>query len=140
MKELSEKLKQFCDRADLLRLCYVDKNGQPHGVPVWFAVVDGAYYTGTYTSALKTAALRSNPKAGWVIDGGERPRYWGASFSGHVEEVSDPKVRAAIYNKLGEKYYGSTGDEEFVKIYGLLDDPNTTYFKLVAENQSGWEY
>ncbi|HYM00387.1 MAG TPA: pyridoxamine 5'-phosphate oxidase family protein [Blastocatellia bacterium] len=140
MKELSEKLKEFCEKAELMRLSYVDKNGGPHAVPIWFTALEGCYYFGTYSTALKTKALKSNPKAGWVIDDGERPRYWGASFSGHVEEVNDATLRELIYKRLGEKYYGNTEDEEFIKVYGLADDANTTYFKLVPEIQTSWEY
>lgn len=140
MKEFSQRLKERCDNADLLRMAYVDQQGHPRVAPVWFAKVDGSYYAGTENNSLKWRCLLVDPRAGWTIDGGQRPRYWGAVFTGKIEVVSDDALRACVYQALGEKYYGASDNPEFVQIYGPVDSPDIVYFKLAPEIQNGWEY
>ena len=140
MKEISPALKQFCEKEELMRLAYADDKDYPRVVPVWFVVIDDDYCIGTYTSAPKCKAFQRDPRAGWVVDGGEKPKYKGVSMYGRVEEVTDLQERALIYEKLGEKYFGSSDDPAFVEIYGKVDDGQTAYFKLKVEGGTSWEY
>jgi nitroimidazol reductase NimA-like FMN-containing flavoprotein (pyridoxamine 5'-phosphate oxidase superfamily) len=140
MKELSQTLKEFCEKADLLRLAYKDHQGFPRVVPVWFVIIDGEYLLGTGTGSAKWKALKRDPRAGWVIDGGDRDHYKGASFAGRAEEITDSELRARIHRALGEKYFGSNEHPKFIEIYGQADDAETVYLRLKAEDGISWEY
>lgn len=140
MKELSPTLKGFCEKEELLRFAYLDGKGYPRAVPVWFVTIDGEYYFGTGATSAKWKAIGRDARAGWVIDGGPKGSYKGASWHGRAEEVTDPDLRARVYNALGMKYFGSTEHPEFVKIYGQVDDPETVYARLVPEDVLAWEY
>ena len=48
---LSPTLQAFCEHEELLRLAYLDRQGFPRVVPVWFVMIDGAYYVGTGTAS-----------------------------------------------------------------------------------------
>jgi len=139
MKELSESLKEFCEKQELLRLAYTGR-GFPRVVPVWFVVIENDYFFGTDRTSAKWKAFERDPRAGWVIDGGPRDHYKGASFAGSVEEVSDTGMRARIYRALGEKYFGSADHPGFVELYGQADNAETVYLKLKAEDLISWEY
>lgn len=139
MKKLSPTLKEFCERAELMRLAY-NLGGSPRVVPVWFVVIDDDYYMGTGATSGKWKAIKENPHVGWVIDDHNRASYKGASYAGQAEEITDPDLRRKIYRMLGEKYYGSADDPEFVKIYGQADDGETVYLRLKAEDIFAWEY
>jgi hypothetical protein len=80
MKELSTTLKAFCEQADLLRLTFLDVRGYPRVVPVWFVIIDGAHFIGTGATSAKWKAMQRHSKVGWVIDGGTRGHYKGASL------------------------------------------------------------
>ena len=140
MKELSTTLLEFIEKQELLRLAYTDSNGYPRVVPVWYVIVNNEYYVGTGAASAKRKAVEKDSRVGWAIDGGERPGYKGASFYGVAEEVVDSHLRAEIYRKLGEKYFGSDKAPKFVEIYGKVDDAETVYWVLKAKDVFAWEY
>jgi len=140
MKELSPSLKEFCEKQELLRLAYTDARGYPHVLPLWFVVMHEDYYVGTGATSAKWKAVKRNPRVGWVIDGGAKGSYKGASMHGRAEEVTDQKERALIHRWLGLKYFGSVEDPKFVEIYGESDDRETVYLRLKSEGIISWEY
>jgi len=140
MIEISDSLKEFCAKQELVRIGYEDAKGNFRVVPVWFAEVDGFYCFGTETNSLKSRSLLRNPNAGWVIDGGENRKYRGSSFSGRAEAIMDEQVRARVYRALGTKYFGSVDHPKFIEIYGKQDDAAATYFRLNPKTASPWEH
>jgi nitroimidazol reductase NimA-like FMN-containing flavoprotein (pyridoxamine 5'-phosphate oxidase superfamily) len=84
MQDLSPTLSAFCEDAELLRVAYLDRQGYPRVVPVWFVRLDGAYYIGIGATSAKWKAMRRDPRVGWVIDGGTRGQYKGASMRGRA--------------------------------------------------------
>ncbi|HKP86679.1 MAG TPA: pyridoxamine 5'-phosphate oxidase family protein [Blastocatellia bacterium] len=139
MKEISRALKEFCENQELLRLAYIGSGGYPRAVPVWFVVIDGDYCLGTDTKSAKWKAIKQDPRVGWVIDGGEKPKYKGISMHGRAEEVTGSE-RALIYDELGRKYFGTTDDAVFKEIYGEADNDETVYLRLRAEGGTSWDY
>lgn len=140
MNNVSESVKEFCDKQELLRVGYEDAEGEVRVVPVWFVEVDLFYCFGTDTSSLKSRSLQRKPNAGWVIDGGENRKYKGATFSGRAEIIGDSALRAKVYQALGKKYFGSADHPGFIELYGKQDDRTTTYFRLNPKTESAWEY
>lgn len=140
MKELSPTLKEFCEKQELLRLAYADSAGYPRVVPLWFVVMHDDCYVATDRTSAKWRAVRRNPRVGWVIDGGEKKNYKGASMHGRAEEVTDQNERALIHRWLAMKYFGSVEDPKFLEIYGESDDAETVYLRLKSEGSISWEY
>ena len=138
--ELSPTLQVFCQHAELLRLAYLDRQGFPRVVPVWFVIIDRAYYVGTGTTSAKWRAMQRDARIGWVIDGGSRSGYKGASLRGRAAEVRDATMRARVYDALGKKYFDTPEDAKFIEIFGRVDDPATVYLQLIPEDGLTWEY
>ncbi|MFY9553660.1 MAG: pyridoxamine 5'-phosphate oxidase family protein [Blastocatellia bacterium] len=139
MKRLTAKLKEFCRKQELVRLAYLD-HGHPRVVPVWFVTIGRDYYIGTYANSPKWKAIRRKPQVGWVIDGGRQGHYKGASWFGKAEEITDKKLRAKIYQSLGEKYFGRADHPKHIEIWGEVDDPSAIYIRLKPEDGFWWEY
>jgi nitroimidazol reductase NimA-like FMN-containing flavoprotein (pyridoxamine 5'-phosphate oxidase superfamily) len=139
MKKLTSKLKEFCQNQELLRLAYVD-SGQPRVVPIWFVVIGRDYYAGTYAESPKWKAIKRDPRVAWVIDGGKKGKYKGASWFGHAEEITDRRLRARINRAMGVKYFGSADHPKHIEIWGEVDDPSSVYMRLKAEDGFSWEY
>ena len=137
---LSPTLQAFCEHEELLRLAYLDRQGFPRVVPVWFVLLDRAYYVGTGTTSAKWRAMQRDARIGWVIDGGPRSGYKGASLRGRAEEVREAPRRAQVYDALGTKYFGTPAHAKFIDIFGRVDDPATVYLQLVPEDGLTWEY
>jgi nitroimidazol reductase NimA-like FMN-containing flavoprotein (pyridoxamine 5'-phosphate oxidase superfamily) len=140
MPELSPQLQTMVEQSDLLRLAFVDRQGHPRVVPVWFVVLDGAYYIGIGATSAKWHAMRRNPRVGWAIDGGMRGHYQGVSMRGIAAEVREASSRARVYDALGRKYFGAADDAEFVNIFGLVDDPESLYVRLTPDAALTWEH
>lgn len=140
MKELSPELKAFCESGELMRLAYTDTRGYPRVVPVWYVLMNGSYYFGTYPTSAKFKAIQRDPRVGWAIDGGDKPKYHGVSLYGQALEVSDAQERETVYRALGDKYFGTTDDPTFLEIYGKVDDAQTAYLRLTPEDGTSWEY
>ena len=138
--ELSPTLQVFCEHEELLRLAYLDRQGFPRVVPVWFVMIDRAYYVGTGTTSAKWRAMQRDARIGWVIDGGPRSGYKGASLRGHAAEILDATMRARVYDALGTKYFGTPEQAKFIEIFGRVDDPETVYLQLVPADGLTWEY
>ena len=107
--------------------------------PIVFAHVQIARMVKPTTSA-KWKAMQRESRVGWVIDGGTRGHYKGASMRGRAEEVRDPSGRARAYEALRQKYFGAADAAEFVNIFGQVDDPESVYVRLVPDAALTWEY
>jgi nitroimidazol reductase NimA-like FMN-containing flavoprotein (pyridoxamine 5'-phosphate oxidase superfamily) len=140
MPDLSPTLRALCAQAELLRLAYLDRQGYPRVVPVWSVMIDDHYYVGIGATSAKWRALQRDARAGWVIDGGTRDHYKGASMRGRAEEVRDPTWRASVYEALGKKYFGAADDPQFIEIFGHVDDAETVYLRLIPEDGLTWEH
>lgn len=140
LPELSPMLQAFCEGEDLLRLAYLDRQGYPRVVPLWFVLSDGEYFVGTGASSGKWKAMQREARVGWVIDGGPRHQYRGTSMCGRVEEVREAAERARVYRAMALKYFGATDDPKFIEIFGSVDDPETVYLRLVPEAGLTWEH
>jgi nitroimidazol reductase NimA-like FMN-containing flavoprotein (pyridoxamine 5'-phosphate oxidase superfamily) len=139
MKKLTSAIKEFSEKQELLRLTYID-GGYPRVVPVWFVVIGGKYYAGTYANSPKWKAIKRKPRVGWVIDGGKQNKYKGVSMFGEAEAVTDSKLRAKIYKALGEKYYGSAEHPKHIEVWGEVDDASSVYMQLKPKDGFWWEY
>ena len=139
MQAMSAALKTFCEQAELLRLAYLDPDGSPRVVPVWSAMIDGVSYIGIGTTSAKWRAMKRDARVGWVIDGGARGHYKGASMRGRAEEVREAAWRARVHEALGRKYFGAADHPDFVEIFGRADDAETVYVRLVREGAFTWE-
>ena len=140
MQELSAGLQALVEQSDLLRLAFLDRQGYPRVVPVWFVLIDGAYYIGIGTTSPKWKAMQRHPRVGWVIDGGPRSHYQGVSMRGIAEEVREANWRARVYEALGQKYFGAADDAEFINIFGPVDDPASVYVRLIPDAALTWEH
>jgi nitroimidazol reductase NimA-like FMN-containing flavoprotein (pyridoxamine 5'-phosphate oxidase superfamily) len=140
MQALSPALQALVEDAELLRLAFLDRQDYPRVVPVWFVLIEGAYYIGIGTTSAKWKAMQRHPHVGWVIDGGTRGHYQGASMRGMAEEVRDAAWRLRVYQALGQKYFGAADETEFINIFGQVDDPESVYVRLIPDAALTWEH
>jgi nitroimidazol reductase NimA-like FMN-containing flavoprotein (pyridoxamine 5'-phosphate oxidase superfamily) len=140
MQALSPTLQALVEQAELLRLAFLDSRGYPRVVPVWFVLIEGAYYIGIGTTSAKWKAIQRNPRVGWVIDGGARSHYQGVSMRGLAEEAREASNRARVYHALGQKYFGTADEAEFIDVFGQVDDPESVYVRLTPDAALTWEH
>ena len=80
-------------------------DGSPVSLPVWFVVLDGAICIGAPASTKKIGRVRRDPRAGFLVESGER---WAELQAVHlnatVEVVDDEPTKERIAAALDAKY------------------------------------
>lgn len=138
MARLPTKMKRFCDEQKLLRLAYVDQQGYPRVMPLWFVRLGEQFIVGTEASSVKWRHLRRRSKVGWVIDGGTQAEgYLGVSFWGTAEPVTDRRLHRRAFRALGMKYFGSTDHPTFLELYA---QPESILIRLAPRRFFTWDY
>lgn len=115
------------------------RDGMPMSTPVWFVVHDGAVHFGTPSRSKKVARLRSDPRVGFLVEGGERwAELWAVHLAGTAAAVDDPDVLAAVAARQSEKYAGfSTPRTEYPEDTREFyeRDPQRVVFRIDAEDR-----
>lgn len=138
MTKLPVKMRQFCEEQKLLRLAYLNRDGYPQVIPLWYVALGNDFVVGTGLSSAKWRFMQQQAKVGWVIDGGTRAsNYKGVSFWGTVEPVADPRFYRRAFRALGMKYFGSTEHRTFRQLYAT---PETILIRLRPERFFFWDY
>ena len=73
-------------------------DGRPHLAPLWFTYVDDAVWIGTGAGSVRTANLRTNPKASITLEDGNAPITAEGVVTIHETE-RPPAVAAAFAEK-----------------------------------------
>jgi PPOX class probable F420-dependent enzyme len=86
--------------------------GQPHVMPVWFAL-DGEELVFTiWSESVKGRNLRRDPRAAVVVDDDVAP-YAFVHIRGHVTLSEDPEELLRFATAIGRRYMGADRAEEF---------------------------
>jgi general stress protein 26 len=82
-------------------------DGFPVALPVWFVALDHMIYFRTPAASKKIARIRSNNRAGFLVESGERWRDLTAvSFAAEATLVDDDVLRNDVLQARAEKYQG----------------------------------
>lgn len=72
-------------------------DGRPHLVPIWFVVVDGAWYIYTGAASVKARNLQAEPRCTWSLENGDSALV----FEGTARPAApSPAVAAAFRAKF----------------------------------------
>ena len=86
--------------------------GQPHVMPVWFALDGEELVFTTWGNSVKGRNLRRNPRAAIVVDEEVAP-YAFVHIRGHVTLSDDLDELLRLATAIGGRYMGSDRAEEF---------------------------
>jgi PPOX class probable F420-dependent enzyme len=130
---IPEKFHDLFSRPILCGLTTVNKDGQPHSVPVW-CDFDGEHIRVNMPAATKKARnLKLNHKLSLLLIDPQSGRHW-IEIQGHVDEVIDEAHGAREHiNKLSEKYMGNP----VYQAYGASGIDRQMYV-IEAEKINGW--
>jgi nitroimidazol reductase NimA-like FMN-containing flavoprotein (pyridoxamine 5'-phosphate oxidase superfamily) len=131
------KLRQFCEGQDLLRLAYVDDEGYPRVVPLYFIRMGDHFIISTWAHSAKWRFIQQRSKVGWVIDAGTyATNYRGVTFWGVLEKVTDQRVYRRAFLAFAMKYFGSTEHPTFLRLFA---SPGCIFLKLKPERFYSWD-
>ena len=130
---IPEKFHDLFSRPILCGLTTVNKDGQPHSVPVW-CDFDGEHVRVNMPAATKKARnLKLNHKLSLLVIDPQNGRHW-IEIQGYAEKFIDEAHGAREHiNKLSEKYIGNP----VYQAYGASGFDRQMYV-IEAEKINGW--
>ncbi len=116
----------------------LDRQGQPHVVPVWHIVLDGDIYIETSPNSKKGQNLKANPKMALVVDAGDTfDAYKGVMIQGTVEFVKDKQMLARFRDAMAQRYFG-TAEHPGYKYLVSGSDP--LLMRVIPKKVVTWDY
>lgn len=128
----------FLGQQKVCRLATVDRQGQPHVVPVWHILLDGELYIETSPRSKKGRNLQANQKVALVVDGGDSfESYKGVMIQGTVEFVNDKRMLQQFRDAMAQRYFGTA---EHPGYKNLVSGPDPLLMKVVPKKVVTWDY
>jgi PPOX class probable F420-dependent enzyme len=107
-----DEISEFLAGTRSMTLATVGKDGQPHLVAMWFALIDGDICFETKAKSQKAVNLRRNPVVSLLAeDGATYDELRGVAIEGTAELSEDPELLWKIGVNLWERYYGPYSDD-----------------------------
>ena len=84
------ELQEFIESQKTIQVATINRDGTPHLVPLWFAVVDGDIVIETFTKSQKVVNLERDPRMTVLLEAGEDyQELRGATIYAEAELVRD---------------------------------------------------
>lgn len=107
-----EEIATFVEGKRTATLVTMGKNGHPHAVAMWFALLDGVIWFETKAKAQKAVNIGRDPRVTILLeDGLTYDTLRGVSFEGTAEIVDDPDALWAVGVSIWERYNGPYSEE-----------------------------
>lgn len=103
------ELRALLEQARTLQVASIGSDGQPHLVPMWFAVdEEGRLVFTTYRRSQKILNLERDPRVTALVEDGDvYDELRGVMIEGTAEILDDnPEVTREVMRLVGQKYYG----------------------------------
>jgi PPOX class probable F420-dependent enzyme len=98
---------EFIETSRTATLATIGRDGQPHLVAMWYAVLDGQIWFETKTKSQKAVNIRRDDRVTVLIeDGDSYEKLRGVSLEGHAAIVDDPDAAFRVGVNVFERYTG----------------------------------
>ncbi|SRR5579875_1547846 len=112
IKMTEEEIAAFLDEPHTLQVATLDRDGAPHLVAMFYAMIDGAVTFWTYAKSQKAVNLRRDPRLACLVEDGKRyEELRGVLIKGRAEISDDPAVVLRVGERLWERYSGPLDDQ-----------------------------
>ena len=131
------KQDEFLKSQKVLRLATVDKNKNPHVVPVWYRYSRKKFYIGTNTKTQKVKNLKKNKHVSCCVDVGiNAPNIYGVMIQGNANLILENTTVKTIAKKILSLYFKTLKDKSAQE---LLDDTDCI-IEIIPEKFTVWNY
>ena len=135
-----EEIWKFIEERKSLQFASIDRDGAPHLVTLWFAIVDGKIAVETYTKSQKVRNLERDPRVTLLLeDGLVYQELRGVSIKGVVELHRDPEV---VHRISMEVYRRNTPEipEELLEKASSSQAAKKTAILVKPERTISWDH
>jgi PPOX class probable F420-dependent enzyme len=102
-----EEIAEFLEAPRKLHVASVNRDGTPHLMPVYYAMIDGKITFWTYTKSQKIKNLERDPRLTVMVeDGDSYDQLRGVQINGVAQMTTDPAALMEIGQLLYQRYFG----------------------------------
>jgi PPOX class probable F420-dependent enzyme len=102
----------FLERSRIANLATIGRDGRPHLVAMWYALIDGDVWFETKSKSQKAVNLRRDSRVTILVeDGLTYDTLRGVSIEGRAEIVDDPASIRRVGISVWERYTGPYSDD-----------------------------
>ena len=107
IKLTEEEQRELLENARVVQTATIGPEGQPHLVPMWYALDEDAIVYTTYGKSQKVKNLERDPRISLLVEAGESYNMLrGMSIEDTAELVREPRITARIMNMVASRYSG----------------------------------
>ena len=106
------EIETFLERSRIANLATIGRDGTPHLVAMWYALIDGEVWFETKSKSQKAVNLRRDPRVTVLVeDGSTYDSLRGVSIEGRAEIVDDAESIRRVGISVWERYTGPYSKE-----------------------------
>lgn len=129
----------FLERSRVATLGTVGRDGVPHLVAMWFAIVDGEIWFETKAKSQKAVNLRRDPRVTVLVeDGHTYDTLRGVSIEGRAEVVDDPDALLKVGISVWERYTGPYSDDVRPMVEQMMN--KRIAVRIAVERVRSWDH
>ncbi len=134
-----DEIATFLDRSRIANLATIGRDGTPHLVAMWYALVDGEIWFETKAKSQKAVNLRRDARVTVLIeDGLTYDALRGVSIEGRAEIVDDADAIAKVGISVWERYTGPYSDEVRPLVDQMMN--KRIAVRVVADRTRSWDH
>ena len=131
------KRDEFLKKQKVLRLATLDKNGNPHVVPVWYLFNSKKLYIGTNSKTEKAKNVKNNNKISFCVDVGiNSPDIFGVMGRGDTKLIMKKNKVSRIEKTILLRYFKTLNNKSAKE---LLEETDCI-IEITPNEYSVWEY
>lgn len=130
---------EFLERSRVATLATIGRDGTPHLVAMWYALLDGEVWFETKAKSQKAVNLRRDPRITVLVeDGHTYDTLRGVSIDGHAEVVDDPDATLNVGISVWERYTGPYSDEVRPMVEQMMN--KRIVVRVVVDRIRSWDH
>ena len=135
-----DEMWSFIEKQKSLQFATINRDGTPHLVTLWFAIVDGAIVVETFTKSQKVKNLERDPRVTMLLEDGEvYEKLRGVSIQGRAVLHKDVEKVHELHQAVLRRNTPELTDEVIEKV-SLAMAPKKTAIVVVPEKTASWDH
>ncbi|MFC8179922.1 pyridoxamine 5'-phosphate oxidase family protein [Rhodococcus sp. NPDC057297] len=134
-----DEIATFLDRSRIANLATIGRDGTPHLVAMWYALVDGEVWFETKAKSQKAVNLRRDARVTVLVeDGLTYDALRGVSIEGRAEIVDDADAITKVGISVWERYTGPYSEEVRPFVDQMMN--KRIAVRIVSDRVRSWDH
>jgi PPOX class probable F420-dependent enzyme len=134
-----EEMRSFIESQKIVQVATINRDGTPHVMPLWFAIVDGDIVLETFTKSQKVKNLERDPRVTILLEDGDGyEELRGVAIYATAELVKDVEKVHALHMEVLKR--NTETPEEILEKATRSMAPKKTAIVIKAHRTISWDH